>query len=310
MTEMEWTFLIVLIMNTVISVLYYVCGILFSKKGAYNKGSYLMNTVVMILCPVVGPMFFLCGQLAYYIFFKQDVDLEDVIFSKNRVKTQVRADAEREGNLVPIEEALAICDKDSLRTLVMNVVRGDIQNLLASIALALNSEDTETSHYAATVLRDALNDFRQRAQELYNAMKKLDEENKKEEAGEYAKLLLEYMNGVLCQNVFHDMEQRTYVEMMETAAGYLYENAGESLSSQYIEWICLRLLKIEEFDKMKQWCLRSVELYPENLSTFTCQLKLYFTIQDKVNFFDVLEKLKHSDIVLDQETLALVRTFA
>lgn len=101
------------------------------------------------------------------VFFRQNVDLEDVIFSKERVKTHLRADEEREGNLVPIEEALAISDKDSLRTLVMNVVRGDVQNSLASISLALNSEDTETSHYAATVLRDALNDFRKRAQELY-----------------------------------------------------------------------------------------------------------------------------------------------
>ena len=50
------------------------------------------------------------------------MDLEDVIFSKERVKTHLRADEEREGNLVPIEEALAISDKDSLRTLVMNVV--------------------------------------------------------------------------------------------------------------------------------------------------------------------------------------------
>ena len=111
---------------------------------------------MMFLCPVVGPLFFLAGLVFNKVFFRQNVDLEDVIFSKERVKTHLRADEEREGNLVPIEEALAISDKDSLRTLVMNVVRGDVQNSLASISLALNSEDTETSHYAATVLRSAV----------------------------------------------------------------------------------------------------------------------------------------------------------
>ena len=79
----------------------------------------------MFLCPVVGPLFFLAGLVFNKVFFRQNVDLEDVIFSKERVKTHLRADEEREGNLVPIEEALAISDKDSLRTLVMNVVRGD-----------------------------------------------------------------------------------------------------------------------------------------------------------------------------------------
>ncbi len=31
--------------------------------------------------------------------------------------------------MVPIEEALAISDRDSLRTLIMNVVRGDVTGL-------------------------------------------------------------------------------------------------------------------------------------------------------------------------------------
>ncbi len=55
------------------------------------------------------------------------------------------ADEEQERNVVPIEEALAISDRDSLRTLIMNVVRGDVTDSLGSLALALDSEDTETS---------------------------------------------------------------------------------------------------------------------------------------------------------------------
>ena len=43
---------------------------------------------------------------------------------------------------------------------MLNVIRGDLQDSLESIALALNSSDSETSHYAASVLRDELNDFR------------------------------------------------------------------------------------------------------------------------------------------------------
>ena len=163
----------------------------------------------MFLCPVVGPLFFLAGLVFNKVFFRQNVDLEDVIFSKERVKTHLRADEEREGNLVPIEEALAISDKDSLRTLVMNVVRGDVQNSLASISLALNSEDTETSHYAATVLRDALNDFRKRAQELYLQMKQ-----EGVDAAEAACILIDYMHGVLIKEVFHEKEQQTYIYMM------------------------------------------------------------------------------------------------
>ena len=99
------------------------------------------------------------------------------------------ADEEQERNVVPIEEALAISDRDSLRTLIMNVVRGDVTDSLGSLALALDSEDTETSHYAAAVLRDVLNDFRQHAQKLYRQMQKDGRE-----AGDDACLLIEYMS--------------------------------------------------------------------------------------------------------------------
>lgn len=36
--------------------------------------------------------------------------------------------------------------------------------------MALNSEDSETSHYAASVLRDELNDFRSNVQKMYTQM--------------------------------------------------------------------------------------------------------------------------------------------
>ncbi|MGN0141130.1 MAG: hypothetical protein ACI4AD_02820 [Roseburia sp.] len=305
MTRDDRIFLLILLINIVVTVIYFIiCGLIWTKEREKRIG-YLIKAVVMLLCPVVGPMFFLAGQLIYYLFFKQDVDLEDVIFSKERVKIRNRVDEEQEGNMVPIEEALAVSDKDSLRTLVMNVVRGDVRDSLASIALALNSEDTETSHYAATVLRDELNEFRKQSQKLYLQM---------QSGGAYATedacVLIEYMNGILCQNVFLESEQGTYVDMMEEAVNYLFQNDRERLTAEYLEWLCIRLLEIHEFDRMEKWCGCSRELFPYELSTYTCQLKLYFTIQDREKFFRVLKSLKESDVVIDRETLELIRTFS
>lgn len=307
----EYGFIVILIINTVISAIYLVWHMVHAdsgecmEEGKDNRTGYILKSVVMFLCPVTGPMFFFTGYVMYHTIFRQEVDLDDVIFSKDRVKVHKRADAEREGNLAPIEEALAVSDKDSLRTLVLNVVRGDVKNSLASLALALNSEDTETSHYAASVLRDELNDFRQESQQLYNAIKEDGEHSV-----EYACILVEYMNGVLSQDVFHDMEQETFVKMMEEAAGYIYIKDKERLTSEYIEWVCLRLLGTGSYDDMEMWCKRSIELYPDELSTYTCQLKLYFTTENKEKFFAVLKKLRQSDVVIDKETLELIRIFS
>ena len=72
----------------------------------------------------------------------------------------------RENMTSPSRMLLKITDKNSLRTFIMNVIRGGLTQIrLSSIALALNSEDSETAHYAASVLQDVLSEFRSNVQE-------------------------------------------------------------------------------------------------------------------------------------------------
>ena len=298
MTRAEYLFVIVWIINFIISVLYYLWGALFyvparerqdKNEEEYlhdNRRTYLIRVIVMVLCPIVGPLFFLVSHLIYMTIFRQEVDLDDVIFSKERVKTNVKADEERERNLVPIEEALAVSDKKNLRMLMLNVIRGDLQDSLESISLALNSEDSETSHYAASVLRDELNDFRVTVQKIYTDMK--EEEPDQTDSEE---MLIDYMNRILCQES-------------------LYQKNASRLLPQRYEAVCLRLLEQKQFDKVSIWCERLVQQYPEELASYTCRLKLYFMSNDKEHFFAIMDQLKKSDIIIDNETLELIRVFS
>ena len=305
MSISEQAFIVVLILNTLVAVIYGIWNFIQCRIREKSVKEYMIRMVIMLMCPVVGPMFFAVIKLIGVLFFRQNVDLADVIFSKERVTTYLHADEEQESNVVPIEEALVICDKGNLRNLMMNVVRGDVEESLASIALALNSDDSETSHYAATVLRDVLNDFRAHTQELFIVMNR----NEKDSC-EYACLLIEYMNGVLKQEVFQEAEQRSFVDMMEKACDYLYERDWRRLTPQYIGWLCDLFLKIQSYDKMKLWSDRGRDMYPDELIIYVCYLKYYFTVGKKKQFFEELDLLKQSDIVIDKETLELIRTFS
>ena len=305
MSISEQAFIVVLILNTLVAVIYGIWNFIQCRIREKSVKEYMIRMVIMLMCPVVGPMFFAVIKLIGVLFFRQNVDLADVIFSKERVMTYLHADEDQESNVVPIEEALVICDKGNLRNLMMNVVRGDVEESLASIALALNSDDSETSHYAATVLRDVLNDFRAHTQELFIVMNR----NEKDSC-EYACLLIEYMNGVLKQEVFQEAEQRSFVDMMEKACDYLYERDWRRLTPQYIGWLCNLFLKIQSYDKMKLWSDRGRDMYPDELIIYVCYLKYYFTVGKKKQFFEELDRLKQSDIVIDKETLELIRTFS
>lgn len=301
MTRQEFLFIIILLLNTLIAEAYLFVMLLRKKQ---DKRSCWLKAGVIFLCPVAGPCFFLLGYILFRLFFYKPVDLTDVVFSKERVRTFVHAEEDRERNIVPLEEAIEITERDELRSLMMNVVRGDIQKSLASISLALNSEDTETAHYAASVLQDALNDFRLTVQKQRRLILEEDEN----QAG-YAEILIDYMDQLLEQRVLTDMEQHTYVGIMDEICEILFTKAPDRMTSSRYEAVSLRLLEIEEFDLCQKWCERAVYFYPNSLSTYTCQLKLYFNSRQKERFFEVIEDLKHSAVVIDSETLQLIRVF-
>ncbi len=302
MTGQEKILAVVLIINFSLVILYWLWILPFEKKEEHK--SFWIRGVVMLLCPVIGPCFFLLSQVLYKCFFSQPVDLEGVIFSKERVRTFIRADEESERNMVPLEEAIEVADTDELRNLMMNIVRGDVHKSLAAISLALNSADTETAHYAASVLQDALNEFRNTIQKGRQEMEK-SEKTRTVHAG----ILLDYMNQVLEQKVLTEVEQRDYVRIMDEIAESLYEANKEKMSSSQFEAVSLRLLEVEDYENCQKWCERAVYQYPNTLATFTCQLKLYFNSGQKEKFFEVIEELKKSAIVIDSETLELIRVF-
>ena len=142
------------------------------EKSLESAPAGRIRAAVMFFAPVIGPVFFVAGELARHLLFGQSADLEDVIFSKERVRTHFMADEEQERNVVPIEEGTGDFRPGQPAHADHERGRGDVTDSLGSLALALDSEDTETSHYAASVLRDVLNDFGQHAQELYRQMQR------------------------------------------------------------------------------------------------------------------------------------------
>lgn len=336
MSFSERVFLIVLIINTIIAIAYFLWGILAHTKnelGENRRIAVVLRGVVILLCPVVGVCFFLVSIFIGFVFFRATVDLDDVMFSKERVKTMEKADEEREKNIVPLQEALSVTDHTKLRQLMLNVLKGDIDKSLSTIALALDSEDSETSHYAASILSKALNEFRinvrKLQQEIERETKKEGDEFRKAECGI---LLLEYMDSVLCQKVFTEVEQKYFVDIMAKTGEYLYQSMLERreqdeknplkvvkaaevpveipvMGASHYSNIALCLLGLKDFKNAEVWSNRALEQYPGELCSYKCKLKLLFATDRQEPFLEVLHQLKSSQITVDNETLEMIRVF-
>lgn len=317
LTREEYIFVLVLLVNLAVAVVYFLCGALFvvpwkarnRKEGQElltdNRRTYLIRALVMILCPVVGPVFFFMVHLLYLTIFRFGVNLEDVVFAKDRVESQVKANEEQERNVIPVEEAIAVNDKKSMRMAMMNIIRGEMEGALSSIALALDAEDSETAHYAASVLSDKLNEFRMNVRKL---QEKIQEEPG--EQTEYEEELIDYMDNLLKQQIFTSLEQTGFVRVMAETAEQLYTKDASKLTGVRYEGVCMRLLEIEDYEEAQKWCMRLAEQYPDELCAYTCRLKLYFTIRNREAFFQTLDALKKSDVVIDSETLEMIRVFS
>lgn len=304
MTRGGIVFVVVLILNVLIVLGYLVYWLIF-KKDEDNRKQYFMNSVIMLVCPVVGVLYFLISFLKYHVWDMDQRDLSDVVFSKQRHKPRVKADENRERNIVSVEESILVSDQDKKRTNMLNVLLGETDESYSAIAQALDSDDSEVAHYAASFLQTKMDTFRENVRK---AQKEIEEGDITDtEIQKKILTLITYMNQMLKQKVFTDVEQIDYVSQMELLCALLYEHAQQNMTISCYENMVNRFLELKSYDKAGLWGDRFQQQYPDHLSSYTLRLKLYFESNQKDRFFEVLDQLKASSVVVDNHTLELIR---
>lgn len=304
MTHSGMIFLIVLILNVLIAAGYLIWCLIW-KKDTDNRKQYVMHVVIMLICPIVGILYFFLAFLKYHFIKRGGRDLTDVEFSKKRHVARVKSDENRERNIVSIGEAILVSDQEKKRANMLNVLLGETEESLSAIALALDSDDSEVAHYAASFLQSRMDTFRENVRKT---QQQIEESDIEEEACQKQILqLIRYMNHILKQNVFTQVEQVDYVKQMEGLCETLYQHARHMLIPDCYEWILGRIMELGESDQAELWGNRFCEQYPDLLKSYTVRLKLYFETSRKDKFFEVLDQLRKSEVVIDNQTLELIR---
>ena len=304
MTHSGIFFLTVFIVNALITAGYLIWYLIW-KKDTDNRKQYVMHAVIMFLCPVVGILYFFLAFLKYHFLKLGQRDLSDVEFSKKRHIPRVKADENRERNIVSVGESILVSDQEKKRANMLNVLLGETEESLSAIALALDSDDSEVAHYAASFLQSKMDSFRENVRKTQQRIEEGD--IREEECQKRILTLIRYMNHMLKQKVFTQVEQVDYVGQMEQLGEKLFQNARNMLYPDCYACICGRMMELGDYDKTEQWGLRFREQYPGQLSSYTLLLKLYFETSRRDKFFEVLDQLRASSVVVDNKTLELIR---
>lgn len=302
-------FLLDLIINLIIVIGYVVWKLIaiFILRRKDAKKGVLIRVFVMLVCPLAGAFYFAVSYLVFKLFLHTEVDLSDVIFGKERVKTHERADEERIRNLAPMEETLVISDRHSQRTMMMNVLRGNVHETLGAVAEGLESDDTETAHYAASILQSELSNFRNHADTEQRTIPLLEDGPDKNSR---VKKLLEFINKFLAKHLLNPLEQENYIRLADELGDLLWENDKSLLDGENCELLCSRLIENRWFDLCDKWSERMTEIYPNMLATYTVKIKLCYAKGDGIHFQEAITDLRNSDVVIDTETLDMIHVFS
>ena len=304
MTRSGIVFFIILILNALIAAGYLIWHLIM-KKDTDNRKQYVMHTMIMLICPVIGILYFFFGFVKYHFVKLGERDLSDVEFSKKRNVARMKADEERERNIVAVEEAILVSDQEKKRTNMLNILLGETDESFSSIALALDSDDSEVAHYAASFLQSKMDSFRETVRKMQQKIGESDIQE--EECQEQVLELILYMNHMLKQKVFTQVEQVDYVAQMEQLCEKLFQNVRNRMIPACYECILGRIMELREYNQAELWGERFREQYPDQLSSYTLRLKLYFETNQKDKFFEVLDQLRASSVVVDNKTLELIR---
>lgn len=298
---------VILTINTMIAAGYLIYGLAFrvkKEKDEKDPVRYVILSLFMLLFPVIGPAFLGFGNLFYHLFFDTSIDLAAITFSKKRVDVVERPDESDEINLIPMEEAIMINDKENLRNLLLTVLRGDVKKSINAVTKALNSSDSEASHYAASAIMDIMNEFQKTLQKFYAQMDADPNDT------EVMVLYINYLSEMLGAGFLSELEEKTYIYSLQKVCERLFHADPTQLNPMHYTALISLLTKINDLQSSELWIQRFTTNYPDHIEMYRCALHHYFSIKDKIHFFEYMNRLKHSNIPIDNDMLELIRTFS
>lgn len=280
-------------------ILYYIGALVYSviifvlrRKGA------VLQFMILISCPFLGVL------LVAAMFKKpaQNGELPEWLLRREQYEdvSLQTPDRETEANVIPFRDALTLNENAVKRKTLIHLLKQEFLHQSEALSLALMSDDTETSHYAATALQQAKS-------QLVKELKQLEEELQKEEAG--VPVFKRYVH-VLKQSV----EMEFLDERTRQKYKYAYLQALNQLLAVnpqeeplYFTEKIEAALDLEEFQDALDTADQFLAQYPSHEDAYFAAMNVHFRMRNEAAFFQLVDTVRLSSIRLSPERLNQLR---
>ncbi|EKN69247.1 hypothetical protein BABA_11051 [Neobacillus bataviensis LMG 21833] len=208
-------------------------------------------------------------------------------------------DIESEINLVPIQDALLLNENRVKRKLLIHSLKeNSIQNPMV-LEKALQSDDSETSHYAATAIMEMKRKLMNSIQELAAQL---------EENPEDAQILMSYEEVINRYLRSGFLDEGTYKQYQYLHSEILEKIllSGQSQKQHYIDKINCDLA-LKEYETAKYHSEKFINEYPYEEKAYILAMKLHYNLRNSGQLQSILTTLRKQPVRLSADGLRVIR---
>ncbi len=271
-------------------------GLIYLKDKSVNYA--ISAFLISLSLPGLGILLFLAFSYdSFNSNMNQDNHVIKELSSKMYFKELNMAD---ETNIVSLEESLLISDTNYRRETMMKALKKDALNYFSFIKTAINNDDDETSHYAAS--------------SMLNTRRLLDIKMR-----EISKVYHENPDDINIAMDFFDITDR-YITIFDFDAEIMEKYVEDNIlllkkiikdkvdiPQKYIIRLIELLISTYNNDEAKKYCEIVAKNYPDNEDKYIGLLKSYYEMKDKKDFDLTFKRLMDSDVVFSNEVLEIIR---
>jgi hypothetical protein len=272
-----------------------------------KKENGLIKSSLIIFLPVVGFV------LVLYLFKpvrqlsplpSQEVE-EEIVISPGGTGTDddgsfyKTINIENEINVVPIQDALLLNDnKIKRKLLIQSLKENSIENTKV-LEKALESDDSETSHYAATAIMEMKRKLLNSMQELGLLLEK------KPDNFQILRSYAETINKYLKSGFLDDGTYKQYQSLLSTVLEKLLVS-GQGQSQHYIDKINCDLALVD-YEKAAYYSERFLVEHPKEEMAYIMAMKLHYILKNPSQLQSVISTLKRRPVRLSAQGLSIIR---
>ena len=263
----------------------------------HRKGTGL-QAMILISCPFLG-------VLIIWAMFKksaQNGELPEWLVSREEYKdVSLQApNREVEMDFIPLLDALTLNDDNIKRKTLIGLLKKEFLQQSEALALALKSEDRETSHYAATALQEAKSQLTKKLKLLEGEL--LEDSTNLEILKPYADVLK-----ISVQMEFLDQRTRkNYMSLYSEVLSQLLALNPTNSSYYYSEKIATAL-ELSEFQQALDAAQAFLKHLPNTEDAYFAAMDVHFHMHNKEDFFKLLDTIRSSSIRLSPGRLNQMR---